>query len=123
MADKTKLNDASKRYYKKNRGEVIKYRIAHNSTPKGKFVRYTYSAKRRGIEFNLNLEEFSSLISQECSYCGSKESVGVDRIDNDLSYTTENSTPCCTMCNMMKKNLPLDIFIEHCQKISAFNSV
>ncbi len=91
------------------------------STPKGKYGRYKFGAKRRGFEFSLTVEQFSLIISQNCSYCGSKESIGIDRVDNNVGYSIENSVPCCTMCNMMKKNLPVEIFIEHCNKINNWN--
>lgn len=120
--DNVKLNEYSKKFYKKNRKEIIKSQQVRNATPNGKYIRYRFSAKRRGIDFKLTLKEFISLVSQSCSYCGSNNSIGVDRVDNQIGYLLENSKPCCTTCNMMKKALPVEIFVEHCQKITSFNT-
>lgn len=95
----------------------------YHQTPAGKYLRYRDNAKRRAIEFNLTKKEFISFVIKNCSYCGSKESIGVDRIDNEIGYTIENSTSCCTMCNFMKKNFPVEMFLEQCRKIWEFNQV
>lgn len=112
----------SKRFYDKHRIRLVETVKNYHKTPAGRYTMYKTTAKRKGLEFNLTLSEFTGLISKVCSYCGSKDSIGVDRVDNEVGYTLENSSPCCTMCNMMKKNLPLEIFLEHCQKITSFNS-
>lgn len=42
---------------------------------------------------------------------------GIDRLDNNKSYTIENSVPCCTICNFMKKVLSKDEFLAHIERI------
>lgn len=113
---------ASKKYYDSHRTQRIKETQARRKTPTGRYTMYKTTAKRRGLEFLITLEEFTSLISKNCTYCGSNDSVGVDRIDNQIGYLIENSTSCCTTCNMMKKALPLELFLEHCQKVTLFNT-
>lgn len=97
------------------------YRRKRLSTPTGRYKVYQSSAKCKGLEFRITFDEFCQIVSKLCAYCGSKERVGVDRIDNTIGYLKDNCSPCCTMCNMMKRNLPENIFLEHCEKITEFN--
>jgi hypothetical protein len=94
------------------------------------FKSYVHNAVVRKIQFNLSYEEFNSIIIQDCHYCGmspqnqsylckSKEKYGkffasgVDRVYNEKGYSLDNVVPCCTKCNMMKKTLPYEMFLEH----------
>lgn len=62
------------------------------------------NAKRREIEFSLTIEQYNSL-PKECYYCGTKEDIGVDRLNSDLGYTQENCVPCCPKCNYTKREI------------------
>lgn len=42
---------------------------------------------------------------------------GVDRVDNTIGYTVENSRTCCAMCNQMKMSYTEDAFIKKCEEI------
>lgn len=78
---------------------------------------YKSAAKQRDFQFELSEEEFLNITIQNCFYCGLvpsnvQESYhgcgtytynGIDRIDNALGYTIENSVPCCTPCNIAKR--------------------
>lgn len=95
---------------------------------------YKISAKKRGYEFSLSKEQFVCLISQNCSYCDllperrwelSDRSYardffanGVDRKDNGLGYTTENSIPCCTDCNSAKGTKSVEEFKAYLIRIA-----
>ena len=46
---------------------------------------------------------------------------GVDRVNNDLGYTIENSVTCCSLCNYMKRGMSLSDFIIHINKIKINN--
>ena len=98
---------------------------------------YTDKAELRGIPFNLCLSEFRFLIEQECHYCGAPPTQrmevryppkpwyipflynGIDRRDNNIGYTLENCLPCCGTCNMMKRDMGYQEFLEHIAKIHA----
>jgi len=43
---------------------------------------------------------------------------GVDRVDNSIGYTVENSVSCCAMCNRMKHAYGAAAFIEKCRAIA-----
>lgn len=82
--------------------------------------------------FSLTLEEFSYLIKQKCTYCGSPPSQeikrskskktqiiynGIDRIDSSLGYIVENCVSCCKFCNQSKSNLSVEKWRLHLLKI------
>lgn len=96
-----------------NREACARYR----STLKGKMRYYYHNAINAGREFSLTEKEFESLIEQRCAYCGG-DGFGIDRMDNDIGYTKENSVSCCSPCNQMKSNLGFDEFIGRCKKIA-----
>jgi hypothetical protein len=78
---------------------------------------YANRAARRGMAFDLTKDQFRSIVTQPCEYCGQppvrehkpKAWVfggficnGVDRWDNAQGYTHENCRPCCPDCNLAK---------------------
>jgi hypothetical protein len=77
------------------------------------FWKYTRDAKSRNYAFELNLEEFLSIIKLPCAYCNHPGSNkrrdfiynGLDRKDNSGGYTKDNIVPCCKDCNRMKTNI------------------
>lgn len=89
---------------------------------------YKYSAKKRGLNWSLTVEQFNTLVNSNCYYCGSspesrtsnKYTVvanGIDRIDSNNGYTIDNCVPCCTKCNYMKLNYTTKDFLSHIEKI------
>ena len=93
---------------------------------------YRKSADARGIKFDLTESEFAEITKQDCHYCGSESSSkkkskrgnadayiynGVDRIDSTKGYSPENVVPCCSICNYMKQELNVDVFLAHVEKI------
>jgi len=80
---------------------------------------YKYSAKSRGRDFELSIEQFEGYWQQPCYYCGDKiETIGLDRINNDKGYSIDNIVPCCYICNIMKRTMSKEEFIKHCKKIA-----
>lgn len=93
-------------------------------------------ADKRGIDNNLNLNDFSNIIKQNCFYCGTAPrqigfigvgnkfaendiifANGVDRVNNNKGYETSNCVPCCKYCNVMKGTMSRQQFIDKCKKI------
>ena len=75
----------------------------------------------------IDFDTFKSLVKQPCKYCGMKYSKtlrdrvdknftlkinGIDRIDNRIGYTKENSVPCCKICNFAKHTMNENEFYE-----------
>lgn len=93
------------------------------------YSRYHYGARKRGYSFRLSKEEFYSLVSSVCHYCGappSKTTIGgrreiiangVDRIDSWIGYTVSNCVACCKTCNIMKNTYSQEDFLNHCRAI------
>lgn len=82
--------------------------------------RYQKQARQRGLHFGLVRDEFLSLITRRCEYCGSppankgnsRDSFngrfpynGVDRVDNAAGYEISNCVPCCKRCNLAKNDM------------------
>lgn len=67
-------------------------------------TRYKASDKLEQREFGLTLEFVRQTVIEPCSYCGTPNSMGLDRLDNDLGHTNENCVPCCSICNYVRSN-------------------
>ena len=84
------------------------------------------SSKRRavtkGIEWNLTDEESAKMMTSPCIYCKHIDLEvrvnGIDRLDSDKSYSTENCRPCCKNCNYMKGTFDPRTFITWAKKIA-----
>ncbi len=48
---------------------------------------------------------------------------GLDRINNEIGYTQNNLTPCCSTCNYMKRMMGVEEFIKHCKKVAEFHII
>ena len=82
---------------------------------------YKKNAKKRNLTFNLSKEDFFSLISQPCYYCGDFEKYsGIDRKDSSKGYEIKNCVPCCEYCNKMKLDYNIDFWFQHMEKILQY---
>lgn len=76
---------------------------------------YKTRATNKNLEFTLSKTEFRELTGSKCYYCkkipsqkasptikGFGEYIynGIDRLDNNIGYTQENSVPCCGLRRM-----------------------
>jgi hypothetical protein len=68
--------------------------------------------KKKKSDF-LTREEKIDLWSSPCYLCGRSLSFGIDRVDASGDYTTQNTKPCCTDCNYMKKDMRVCDFRTH----------
>lgn len=67
-----------------------------------KVVKYANTA---GIDCTLTQEDYLTLISNSCYYCGgflSQAGYGLDRKHAQGPYSLENCIPCCPVCNRLK---------------------
>ena len=95
----------------------------------------------RNLIFEITYNEFLVISNQNCYICGEEPKDirygyirrrytqnkdnwvicnSLDRIDNTIGYTLENVRPCCSMCNRMKSDFELEVFLE---KISKINKI
>lgn len=105
------------------------------------FGMYQKSARKRGIEWNLSLDQFKKINKLECYYCGQIPSRlseskkiksenlrkrssyiynGVDRVDSSEGYFVENCVPCCTICNKAKLDTPREEFLTWVERVYKF---
>jgi hypothetical protein len=125
----TYLDSRQYRWKIKNKLKVAEsaVRWKENNPESYRFNKYRQSAKKRGYSFSLTLEQFSGLIHGRCYYCGDSEvdsrGIGVDRVDNKVGYNFDNCVSCCRPCNVFKKTMRFDEFIERCRKIGQRHNV
>jgi len=96
------------------------------------FAIYRRNAETKGYSFQLSKEQMRGLVFAKCHYCGDAPSRelskasglynGVDRKDNSKGYTANNSVACCWSCNLMKRDLPYDCFIDKVTRIAQIHS-
>lgn len=107
---------------------------------------YVKGAKKRNLEFNINIELFKELTQKPCYYCGftgrnivtsylrsytsnkkdprrsnmTINANGLDRKNNKEGYDINNIVPCCTDCNFLKGKFDMDVFLQLIYKINDF---
>ena len=109
------------KYVKANREKVREYNNKFTKSLEGRYRLLKFRHKERWSTLVITIEEFKNLVSKFCIYCGESEKrIGIDRIDNSIGYTKENSAPCCALCNFMKKAMSKNEFLSHIKKIYEF---
>lgn len=102
---------------------------------------YTYKkqAEQRNLDFKLTYDELDNITNLPCFYCGIEKSRmintecrykhneenkcnGIDRKNNELGYTKENSVPCCTICNRGKNSMKLEEWNNYLNNLVKFRS-
>ena len=76
------------------------------------FSKYVARARRKGLPFSMTRTAFDTVRRRPCHYCGGVKSMGLDRVDNARGYTMDNVVPACTVCNLMKKDMPPEEFVR-----------
>jgi hypothetical protein len=111
-------------YKRKNRDKVRFWNAQYRKTFHGEIRSYRNHAKAKGIPFELSDDDFKTFYFRDCHYCGGKiERVGIDRVDNEIGYTKDNTVPCCELCNRMKSVMDVDVFLKQCEKVSRHTNL
>ena len=118
-----RLRSNYKRYYNRHRKRILfntkKRYPKYKKTIGYKFGEYKHSANKTNKIFNLTKEEFKNFWNKPCHYCNSEiDTIGLDRVDNNIGYVIENIVSCCIRCNKMKKDMDYKQFIELCRLIA-----
>jgi hypothetical protein len=115
--NKSKLKEDHKKYYKNNKERILHER---STSTKGRYRNYLYNAKTRGYSFELTYDEFITYWNVSCHYCGASiETIGLDRLNNDLGYIKGNVVACCTSCNKAKLEMTATQYITLCKKVAS----
>jgi hypothetical protein len=120
--------------------EKLKYANRETRLYKRYYSTYKSDAKTKNREFSLDFDTFVNLTKQTCFYCGSEPSKvfidkdrgdplsdttikcnGIDRVNSLKGYSISNVVPCCHTCNLMKRNMNTDAFLEKIEKIYRYN--
>ena len=133
-----KRNDHIKRLVNKGKGcgcvNVIREHFGkriENTLERLLFNKYNKGAQNRGYCWELNYEQFISLIYSPCHYCGEKHSNkftntgtkgqllynGIDRRDNTIGYQINNCLPACKICNLAKHAMSYESFLNWIERI------
>ena len=96
-----------------------KANIHAKTTVAGRYSMHKRNAKKTGKKFLLSRVEFELFCKKDCYYCGiSIETIGLDRLDNEVGYIIGNVVSCCKKCNMARGLLSQREFIDLCIAIS-----
>lgn len=99
---------------------------------KSLYGNYKRLAESRGYSFEISLEYFIHLTKLDCFYCDEppnqwykkKGAVcgvtynGVDRYDNSVGYTIDNTRPCCKFCNSAKWDSDASYLMEWLDRVA-----
>lgn len=94
--------------YEENKDSIIAKNEAFKRTLIGQYSGLKTSARRRGISFQISLEEYAVFRVEPCNYCDRDldETGGcLDRLDNSGPYAPYNCVPCCAECNYLRRDL------------------
>jgi len=101
--------------------------------------KYKWQAQKRGLAWEISEQKFDELTQSNCHYCGAPPAnctrrkrrksapsvfiyTGIDRKDNGKGYTEDNVTPCCAICNRLKRALPYEKFTAYLDRVSSFRA-
>lgn len=86
----------------------------------GTYAKFKYEANKRNKVFEITEEQFMDKKRNGCYLCGISKllHIGIDRIDNSIGYTFDNTAGCCTTCNMMKWRHDKTEFIATCIRVA-----
>lgn len=110
----------------------LRSRLKRYSTFEGRVSTFLstcrHSSIKRGQECTITREDLMNAWEQQggiCVYTGlemttapnENHSVSVERIDNEVGYTPENTVLVCNIVNQMKSNIPGEVFYEFCRLV------
>lgn len=92
-----------KSWYESNKEYSAQKQRLYFLRPENRFARYKTDAMRRGYRFEISLDQYVSITSHGCAYCGTTGSaIGLDRMDTSGDYVIDNVVGCCWPCNKIK---------------------
>lgn len=96
-------------------------KLKWSRSSKGRFWTYRYNAAKANREWEIDLNDFKTIIYSPCVYCGKYASIeepnGLDRVDNSRGYVPDNIVTSCAVCNLWKSNFTVTEFLMHVNAI------
>lgn len=68
--------------------------------------------RKKKLDNDLTKQFIKQIIVNGCHYCDSHHRMTLDRVDNTIGHTKNNVLPCCYRCNMIRRNMPFEAWIE-----------
>jgi hypothetical protein len=116
----TRSHDKKDKRCKPCYSEAQRLKPNQDSTYKVLIASIKSGAKKRGYGYELSFDEFKSIVSQPCYWCGIEAPLknpkgermptlpapahGIDRLDNSIGYIYDNCVASCQTCNVAKNN-------------------
>ena len=130
-----KIKEDAEKYLKHNAEQAKKWRVANPEKVKAinqkkinsmdsQYRVYKSCAIAKQLKFEITLDEYKSIVTSPCHYCGivqEKGFNGMDRMDSTLGYVMGNCVSSCEMCNFMKKCMSPDVFVKIAQHIDSYS--
>ena len=125
--NRERVNASARALYKRDKIRINKLRSKMRKhwscLPTGKFAMYRSSAKVRHLGFTISFKQFMKFWQQPCFYCGiPQQTIGLDRINSKRGYSVKNVVSCCKQCNMAKRTMTQEEFIQLCKMITKLHS-
>jgi hypothetical protein len=121
MANKEKHKELVKKIYHTPQGQ--EYEKKKRCYPTLRFSRGKYAAIKRKKDWTLTLEQYLSIIGNNCKYCNGSvaEETGhsLDRIDNERGYHFDNVNICCKDCNRRRSKSMSAVEFERQSKLNG----
>lgn len=94
---------------------------------------YRANAKRKRLDFQLSVLDVEALSQGNCHYCGDSPATekltknktrtsarnGIDRRDNSIGYSRENTVSCCSTCNYAKREMSSEQFVAWAKRVAS----
>lgn len=100
---------------------VEKWKTTYLSRIIPSYRTYQKSANARNLAFSLTEDQFARIVESPCYLCGLAVSEtnrnGIDRVNNQLGYLSENVKACCGHCNLLKKTMELEELYRIASKV------
>lgn len=91
---------------------IKKFNLSSDQILYFRFILRKYSnyrrgdSKRFGTDLNYSVIDMANRIHHSsCIYCGHRNNLGLDRINNRKGHTLENTVVCCFQCNFVKTSI------------------
>jgi hypothetical protein len=103
--------DRNKQWHIDNKEHRSEKDKVNHKSPSYRWNLLKSNGRKRGLEVSIMREQFEDISKRPCCYCdGSLDKDSgwgshIDRINNDIGYTYENSVSCCDFCNRIKQDL------------------
>jgi len=113
----------------------IRSRAKQNSSIEGRAVIFLRNAKNAAVKrkqlFKLTVSDIVNFWNTQqavCAYSGRQmtleagqlNTVSIERIDNNIGYTLENTILVCQAMNRMKSNFEFDEFYDLCRDVAKY---